>query len=440
MNEPYVSVGILSGKSITFDLTGIFSTQSDSVVTGRHTLTLSDSGLSFDWNGSKYTSLLFEPTTYDGDSFELEGVTIGVDFHWQRKENQRFRGALRLVVDDGKIIAINDVKVEDYLVSVVSSEMAATSSLQLLRAHAVISRSWLLKQMQNRSMTVKKSYNNPHEKYPGEIIKWWDREDHALFDVCADDHCQRYQGIARVSSPVAAGAVADTKGRVLMYDGKLCDARFSKCCGGIFERFESCWDDIDHPYLAPRRDNVDSGVFPDLSIESEAEKWIEGNPPAFCNTSDDRILSQVLNRYDLERRDFYRWTEHYTQERLSSLIRERSGLELGDIISLEPLERGSSGRIIRLKITGTKGESVIGKELMIRRTLSESHLLSSAFTVERHIAPGDTIPNSFTLRGAGWGHGVGLCQIGAAVMGERGYTYDEILRHYYPGASIDKLY
>lgn len=440
MKEPYVSVGILTDTSITFELTGIFSTPSYSVVSGRHTVTVSDTGLCFEWNGGKYTTLTFEPTSYDGDAFELAGVTIGVDFHWERKENQRFRGALRLIINAGKITAINDVRVEDYLVSVISSEMSATSSLQLLRAHSVISRSWLLKQMQNRIKTSTKAPSDATAKYPGEIIRWWDREDHTLFDVCADDHCQRYQGIARVSGYVAAGAVADTRGQVLTYDGELCDARFSKCCGGVFERFESCWEDTPHPYLTPRRDDVESEKYPDLSTEPEARRWINSNPTAFCNTTDDRILSQVLNRYDLERRDFYRWTEHYTQERISSLIRERGGFDLGEILALEPLERGTSGRIIRLRITGTKGDVVIGKELMIRRTLSESHLLSSAFTVERHMEHGKSVPDSFTLHGAGWGHGVGLCQIGAAVMGERGYSYDEILRHYYPGASIDKLY
>lgn len=440
MNEPYVSVGILSDTSVSFELTGIFSTPAESIVSGRQTVTISDTGFCFEWNGTKYTTLTFEPTSYDGDTFELAGVTIGVDFHWERKENQRFRGALRLIINDGKIIAINDVKVEDYLVSVISSEMSATSSLQLLRAHSVISRSWLLKQMQNRTKTVKKSPSDTPAKYPGEIIRWWDREDHTLFDVCADDHCQRYQGITRVSSSVAAGAVADTRGQVLTFGSELCDARFSKCCGGVFERFESCWEDTPHPYLTPRRDDVDSGKYPDLPTEAEAKRWIEDNPSAFCNTTDDHILSQVLNRYDLERRDFYRWSEHYTQERISSLIRDRGGFDLGEILALEPLERGSSGRIIRLRITGTNGEVVIGKELMIRRTLSESHLLSSAFTVESHTAPGENVPDSFTLHGAGWGHGVGLCQIGAAVMGERGYSYDEILRHYYPGASLEKLY
>lgn len=361
MREPEVTVGILSDKTITFELTGIYSTPDVQVVSGKQNVTVSDSGISFIWNGKAYTTLEFTPTSYDGDSFELEGVTIGVDFHWERKENQRFRGALRLIVNDGRITAINVVKVEDYLVSVISSEMKATSSLPLLRAHAVISRSWLLKQMQNRATHDKKSSRRTNVNNTNEIIRWWDHEDHDLFDVCADDHCQRYQGVSRVSSAVAASAVADTRGRVLMYDGELCDARFSKCCGGAFERFESCWDDTPLPYLVARRDDVEGTSLPDLSEESEARRWIESSPEAFCNTRDERILSQVLNGYDLERPDFYRWTEHYTQERLSGLIKSRGGFELGEIIDLIPVERGSSGRIVRLRIVGTQGEVTIGR-------------------------------------------------------------------------------
>lgn len=438
MTEPSVSVGILSGSSISFELTGIYSTGEEKVVTGSHTVAMAPSGLGFTWNGKTCTSLEFTPTSYDGDTFELEGVTIGVDFHWERKENQRFRGSLRLVADNGKIVAINIVRIEDYLVSVISSEMKDTSSLPLLRAHSVISRSWLLKQMQAKSSAYRKPTSAAGND--GEIIKWWDHEDHTLFDVCADDHCQRYQGISRVSGNVAASAVADTRGMVLMHDDILCDTRFSKCCGGVFERFESCWDDTSHPYLTARRDSVDEMKYPDLSIESEAKKWIMSSPQAFCNTTDRRILSQVLNKYDLERNDFYRWTEHYTRSRLSELVASRSGLDVGEVTDLQPQERGTSGRIIRLRIIGTKRSVTIGKELMIRRTLSESHLLSSAFVIQRHFENGDTLPTSFTLHGAGWGHGVGLCQIGAAVMGEKGYAYEEILRHYYPGASLVRIY
>lgn len=439
MKEPTVTVGILSDTTLNFCLTGIFSTSDEEVVTGHHTVTIADSGLGLSWNDKIYPSIEFSPTSYDGDSFELEGVTIGVDFHWEQKENQRFRGSLRLIVDNGKIIAINKVKVEDYLISVISSEMKNTSSLPLLRAHSVISRSWLLKQMQAKGSTKhrKTTFATADDS---EIIRWWDHDDHSLFDVCADDHCQRYQGINRVSGTIAAGAVADTRGMVLMYDNELCDARFSKCCGGVFERFESCWEDTPHPYLIPRRDNIAETDYPDLPVESEAHRWITSSPAAFCNCSDKRILSQVLNKYDLERNDFYRWTEHYTRQELSELIESRSELGIGEVIDLIPLRRGSSGRIVRLRIVGTKRSVIIGKELMIRRTLSKSHLLSSAFVVERHIEDGATLPHSFTLRGAGWGHGVGLCQIGAAVMGEKGFGYEEILKHYYPGASITKIY
>lgn len=438
MKEPYVSVGILSDTTISFSLTGIFSTHNEKVVNGYHTVTLADSGLGIIWNGNIYPAIEFIPTSYDGDTFELEDVTIGVDFHWERKENQRFRGSLRLIVDNGKIIAINVLKVEDYLVSVISSEMKATCSLPLLRSHAIISRSWLLKQMQSKTTARTTTTHTPINS--DEIIRWWDHEDHSLFDVCADDHCQRYQGIGRISGSVAAGAIADTRGMVLMYDGELCDARFSKCCGGVFERFESCWEDTPRPYLIPRRDNINGTSYPDLSIESEARRWILSYPTSFCNSSDKRILSQVLNKYDLERNDFYRWTEHYTRQELSHLIESRSGLKIGELIDLIPLQRGSSGRIIRLKIVGTENSVVIGKELMIRRTLSKSHLLSSAFVVERHLDETSALPHSFTLHGAGWGHGVGLCQIGAAVMGEKGYGHEEILKHYYPGASVVKIY
>lgn len=438
MSEPSVTVGILSDTAISFGLTGIFSTADNKTVSGRHTVTLADSGLGIRFDGRVYPTIEFTPTSYDDDTFELEGVTIGVDFHWERKECQRFRGSLRFIVDNGKITAINAVKVEDYLVSVISSEMKDTSSLPLLRAHSIISRSWLLKQMQNKDSGYRKP--TPSAIGDGEIIRWWDHEDHTLFDVCADDHCQRYQGISRVSGSVAAEAVADTHGMVLMYDGQLCDARFSKCCGGAFERFESCWEDTPLPYLIPRRDYADEENYPDLSLESEAHKWIMSAPAAFCNSTDKRVLSQVLNKYDLERNDFYRWTEHYTRQRLSELVESRSGLGVGEVIDLIPLQRGSSGRIVKLRIVGTKRTVVIGKELMIRRTLSESHLLSSAFVVERHMDEGTILPHSFTLHGAGWGHGVGLCQIGAAVMGEKGYGYEEILRHYYPGASIVRIY
>lgn len=441
--EPQVRVGILSATSIRFTLTGLYAGPDGGLVSGTHEAQMNESGISFTIGDKTYTSIEFIPSSYIGDSFELEGVTIGVDFHWQRKENQRFRGSLRIIVDKGKITAINIVNVEDYLVSVISSEMSATSSLALLRAHAVISRSWVLSMMDRSSSPLPLATQHPDAKAlnPGpSLIRYWDREDHLNFDVCADDHCQRYQGISRVSTPVAAGAVADTRGEVLTYEGRLCDTRFSKCCGGVFERFETCWDDQPRPYLEARRDGVNPLDFPDLTNDENAREWILGRPEAFCNTSDRRILSQVLNGYDRETPDFYRWTEELSQEKISSLLATRLDMNLGKIKDLVPLTRGTSGRIRELKIIGTESELTIGKELMIRRALSDSHLYSSAFTVEALERDNDGIPGRFILHGAGWGHGVGLCQIGAAIMGERGYSYDEILKHYYINAELTHLY
>lgn len=418
-------------------------------VTGKQSV-LFDNGKIL-WQNNRYDELLFEPLQEETGSFELSDVTIGVHFHWERKENQRFHGALKFIVEDEKITAINIIRIEDYLTSVISSEMSATASPELLKAHAVISRSWLLYQLEakkEKSKQLKAENEKPGqsnaetgepEQVKTERIKWYDREDHAHFDVCADDHCQRYQGITRATTENVAQAVQATRGQVLTSDNKICDARFSKCCGGALEEFQYCWEDIRHPYLVGRRDSKKTTFLPDLRIHSEAEKWIRNYPEAFCHTQEKRILSQVLNNYDQETTDFYRWKVEYTQEELAGLIFQRSGIDYGQIIDLIPIERGTSARISKLKIIGTKETFIIGKELEIRRTLSPSHLYSSAFVVDK-AGIKDGIPGKFILTGAGWGHGVGLCQIGAAVMGEQGYTYNEILLHYYTGAAIEKLY
>lgn len=429
MSTPDVAVGILSAPDhIRFTLTGIYSAPGQPIVTGAQSVSLSPSGVAFEWSGEAKTELLLTPASADGNTFELEGVTIGAKFHWERRENQRFKGSLLIKCHQGRLWAINLLPVEEYLISVISSEMSSASSAALLRAHAVISRSWLI------SMLSKKSSAKPSMiTAEGSLIRWWDREDHDIFDVCADDHCQRYQGLVRVSR-AAVDAVTDTRGMVLTdQNGEICDARFSKCCGGVFERYESCWDDTPHPYLVARRDWTDPANHPDLTVEGNARVWIESSPAAFCNTASPEILSQVLNEYDREQTDFYRWSVTYTTAELSALIARRLNMDLGEITDLTPLERGTSGRIIRLRITGTKGSIVIGKELMIRRALSETHLRSSAFTVSK-------TAGGFTLRGAGWGHGVGLCQIGAAMMAERGFDWQVILSRYYPGSSLSKLY
>lgn len=438
MEEPKIKVGIMSAAEVKFILDGDFHV-SDTTVSGSQVATTD--GKSIIWNNKEYTELFFEPANEEV-SFWLEDVTIGVNFHWERKENQRFKGALKLIVENGKITPINILGVEDYLLSVISSEMSATASLELLKAHAVISRSWLLAQIDKNKRIVDagEQYSAVEKTSDDEMIKWYDREDHVNFDVCADDHCQRYQGITRASTPEVAKAIEATRGQVLMDGESLCDARFSKCCGGVYEEFENCWEPIHYDYLAARRDGENETDFPDLTIEENAREWILTRPEAHCNTSDAEILSQVLNNYDQETTDFYRWEVTYTQEEITKLVKERSGMDYGNIVDLEPIARGTSGRLYKLKIVGTNKTLTIGKELEIRRTLSPSHLYSSAFVVEKGENDANGLPSTFTLKGAGWGHGVGLCQIGAAVMGAKGYNYKEILLHYFVDAEIKELY
>jgi SpoIID/LytB domain protein len=410
MTEPHIQVGILFEPRVDFVFFGTYLV-GDEEVHGTQTASFSDGRIL--WNGRLHDELLFTPASpADDHSFELLDVTIGINFHWERKEDQRFAGALRLIVEAGKLTAINVVAAEEYLASVISSEMSATASLELLKAHAVISRSWLLTNL----------------------------EAHTRYNVCADDHCQRYQGITRASTPQVRQAIAATRGEVLQSGDAICDARYSKCCGGAFEEFRYAWQDIDHPYLRKKRDSLSDTALPDLRLEAEAERWIRTAPPAFCNTHDRHVLSQVLNDYDQETADFYRWKVSYAQAELAALIRERSGVDYGDIVDLIPVARGTSGRIWQLRIVGTRESRTIGKELEIRRTLSKSHLYSSAFVVDKEGTTADGLPATFHLTGAGWGHGVGLCQIGAAVMGAQGYSYRDILLHYYTGADITRFY
>lgn len=444
--QPNVNVGIVSGQKIHFSLNKPYLAKGE-MVTGEQEVAFSEGGIL--WNGNQYSSLTFHPQSADA-SFSLSDVTIGVNFHWERKETQTFLGTLHFVVESDKICAINELPVERYLESVISSEMSATSSLELLKAHAVISRSWLLAQMKKRR-EVAESGNNffSFVKKDDRLIRWYDREDHTIFDVCADDHCQRYQGITKETSPHVAEAIRQTKGQILMDGDDICDARFSKCCGGVTEEFQYCWEDTPKNYLNSVRDiiqGVKSAVtatpapLPSLQDEAAADAWIRSNPPAFCNTTDKKILSQVLNDYDQETADFYRWKVTLTQEKLKQLLDEKLKMNFGDILDLQAEERGKSGRISKLRIVGTEKTFVIGKELEIRRALSDTHLYSSAFVVDRCDIDEKGIPQRFDIIGAGWGHGVGLCQIGAAVMGEEGFDYDAILLHYYQGAEIKKVY
>ena len=403
--EPCVTVGIVSGEKISFSLNKPYVAKGE-VITGQQVVEFSEGGIL--WRGTQYRNLTFTPQSKDA-SFSLNDVTIGVNFHWERKETQTFEGTLRIVVEADKIVAINELPVEKYLTSVISSEMSSTSSLEFLKAHAVISRSWLLAQIEKRKQHESGGDNFfSFTKSDHEFIRWYDREDHTIFDVCADDHCQRYQGITRANNTHVEEAISQTRGQVLMYGDEICDARFSKCCGGQTEEFQYCWENTPKPYLVSFHD-------------------------PYCNTNDKHILSQVLNDFDQETPDFYSWEVRYTQSELSELVNRKLKDDFGLITDLIPVERGKSGRIWKLKIVGTKKTFTIGKELEIRRALSESHLYSSAFEVEKD---GDT----FVLKGKGWGHGVGLCQIGAAVMGEQGHPYDEILLFYYRGANIQRLY
>lgn len=442
-HEPNVHVGIVSGEKIEFSLNGEYSAKGETI-TGSQTVEFSEGGIL--WNGNQYRELCFSPKG-EKASFSLFDVTIGVNFHWERKETQTFLGELHLVVEADKICAINTLPVEKYLESVISSEMSATSSLELLKAHAVISRSWLLAQMKKRK-EVAESGNNFFSfiKQDDMFIRWYDREDHTIFDVCADDHCQRYQGITKETSSHVAEAIKMTKGQILMYDDDICDARFSKCCGGVSEEFQYCWEDSPKPYLIAVRDTREgmtqqgADALPDLRDEATAETWIRTSPESFCNTQDKKILSQVLNDYDQETADFYRWHVTITQQKLKALIAEKLKMDFGDILDLKAIERGRSGRISKLQIIGTGRTFTIGKELEIRRALSDTHLYSSAFVVDKEDVDADGVPQSFRLTGAGWGHGVGLCQIGAAMMGEQGFDYSQILLHYYRNAEIKKIY
>ena len=439
IKEPQLRVGIMCEPKISFALNGVYILQQNGKeYSGNQTASYSNASILFD--GIVEQELVFYPKVYHIGSFDLCDVTIGIQFHWERKEEQRFKGSLHIICEQEKLRAINVLSLEDYLVSVISSEMSATSSIELLKAHAIISRSWLIAQVLKgaelqESETNYQSIAETDEEY----IRWYDREDHVNFDVCADDHCQRYQGITKQSTKLVVDAIESTCGLVLTSNGQICDARYSKCCGGVAETFENVWEPENHEYLQAVIDNPKTPAGYDLNLANEeaAVNWIRTSPEAFCNTIDKEILSQVLNDYDQETMDFYRWKVEYPQEVISELIARKTGKEFGQIIDLIPVERGESGRLIKLKIVGTKRSLVIGKELEIRKVLSESHLYSSNFVVDKL---GEKVPSKFILMGAGWGHGVGLCQIGAAVMGAKGYKYDEILLHYFRGAELEKRY
>lgn len=434
-----VAVGIMSGGEIRFSLNGTYRC-GNADVRGERKAVCSGGKVVFE--GRAYAELRFNPQT-PGCTFTLNGVTIGKKFHWERQENETFAGTLKLIPDGAVLHAINIVDVETYLQSVISSEMSGTAPMEYLKTQAVVSRSWLVRILfeRDRGVTHKSVETDDFSGGVARHIAWYENDNHKLFDVCADDHCQRYEGVSHIANPNAERAVAETCGEVIMSGGGVCDARFSKCCGGVSERFPSCWEDSDKAYLQPVRDSDDDAAVPDLSVEANAEQWIRSAPGSFCKgDGEDSVLFMVLNDYDLETHDFYRWREEYTNARLAALLRGKTGTDFGEITDLKPLRRGASGRIVELLVTGTKARMIIGKELEIRRSLSESHLKSSAFVVDRIDVSPRGIPARFVLVGAGWGHGVGLCQIGAAIMSSRGYGYREIIAHYFKDSKISNIY
>jgi len=446
--EPVISVGVLTAPAVDFE--GEFDLQgSDQPVRGSARASVSGGAIVIESGADRSvhpSGVLLRPQGGAAATFVIHGVVIGIQFHWERREDQRFPGALRLIRKGDDVVAVNVVSVEEYLASVISSEMSAESSMNLLQAHAITSRSWLLAQIE-RSVELREGgtrYRSTRRE-PDRLIRWYDREEHDLYDVCADDHCQRYQGVTKSFTSSVRQAVDLTHGRVVMYNDRICDARFSKSCGGITEPFSNVWQPVAVPYLVNVADKPPADPLPgylsvpDVSREDLADRWIRSAPPAFCNTVEARILSHVLLDFDRETTDFYRWKVEYTQEEIAPLIKEKSGIDFGAIRGLLPVERGPSGRLMLLKIVGEKKTLTIGKELEIRRTLSPSHLYSSAFVVDAQDVV-HNVPGRFVLRGAGWGHGVGLCQIGAAVMGDRGYPPESILALYFPGTNLTRIY
>ena len=409
--QPLIHVGVLAAPQLHFALNGPFRCGRKNVQ-GRQQVECCEGRIK--WNGEFFDTLCFKPQSA-GATFQLSDVVIGVRFHWQRSETQTFGGTLRIIVDErARLVAINELPLEDYLVSVISSEMRSTSSPEFLKASAIVARSWLLAQLSRKEVVTDETTKRLFTINERERICWYTRSDHTLFDVCADDHCQRYQGLSRAENPHVRQAVAETRGMVLTYEGEVCDARYSKCCGGRSNEFRYCWEDIHVPYLT----SVDD---------------------PFCHTDNEEVLREVLNDYDRETMDFYEWSEELTQQQLHDLILRNTQRDLGDILSMEAEERGPGGHISRLNVRGSLHTLTIGKELEIRRVLSHSHLKSSAFTVEP-LDIREGIPQRFRLKGRGWGHGVGMCQIGAAVMGHQGYSYKEILQHYFPLSAVEQIY
>ena len=444
--EPLLSVGILTDKKINIELYGDFKVAGNkNVFSGLFSIEAKENKIVCKSSKEKFefeNEIIFEPGDPVSESFVIRDVIIGSSFHWERKEKLRFIYSLKIILSKGKIVAVNLIPLESYLVSVISSEMSAKSSIELLKAHSVVSRSWVISQIEKSSnKKTKRLETGSSVKLEDEIVRWYDREDHDLFDVCADDHCQRYQGVTKINSESAKNAIKQTKGIILLSENKICDTRYSKCCGGITEAFENVWEPVKNRYLVSISDYKfePENYLVDFNNEANARKWILGQPPAYCNTNDQKILSNILVDYDKATKDFFRWKVTYTQKELAEIINKKTGEDFGDILNLVPVLRGFSARLIKLKIVGTKKTLIVGKELEIRRILSKTHLYSSAIIIDKEDVK-EEVPQKFIIHGAGWGHGVGLCQIGAAVMAEKGFMFDEILLHYFKHTTLKKVY
>jgi peptidoglycan hydrolase-like amidase len=442
VNEPTIRVGLVEGvASVRLQLEGRFVVGADPVSAGEYVVTREGARVLLRGIAqAKADALRLSPADFETGRLTVHDVTIGKDFHWQRQQSQVFQGVLECRTDWAGLTVINEVPLESYLASVISSEMRASCPAALLRAHAIVSRSWLLAQL-GRAAREEQEAGKPGGDEE-EVIRWYDRESHQGFDVCADDHCQRYQGISRAFTPAVFEAVRATRGVALVQGDEVCDTRYAKCCGGMTEVFATAWDDRDVPYLRTIYDGpgAPAGFALPCDGPGSAERWILGSPPAYCSRTDAAFLAQVLPGFDQETHDFYRWTVSYAQDELADILRARLGRDLGRIAALEPLERGPSGRIKRLRIRGERGSLVVGKELEIRRALSRAHLYSSAFVPRGEEPDAEGFPGRFRLAGAGWGHGVGLCQIGAAVLAAGGASHEEILDHYFRGARARRLY
>jgi stage II sporulation protein D len=448
-DEPVIKVGLMTAaREIRFALTGPFiDADGEAVKEGAYTASPENAAVRLQGEtASTFPAIRLTPTDFDSCRFTVHGVKIGLNFHWEREESQQFQGTLGIEAGSDGLTLTNELPLECYLISVISSEMSASCPPEFLRAHSIVSRSWLLAQLHKRGRTLLKTREGAAgsgEAPVDEVIRWYDRESHRDFDVCADDHCQRYQGISKAFSQAAFDAVRDTRGKVLVYGDDVCDARYSKSCGGMTEIYSAVWEDEDVPYLKPVYDGPGSeapGHRLPLSVEVNAEDWISSSPLAYCGMVTPDLIARILPGFDQETRDFYRWEIEYSQDELNEILRARLGIDFGRVRALVPLDRGESGRIIKLKIVGEKRTLVIGKELEIRRALSKSHLYSSAFIVQASREQLSDYPTRFKLIGAGWGHGVGLCQIGAAVMADRGHGHEEILAHYFSSTSVTTLY